>query len=404
MKFFTNIYARSYQKILYLFSAFINFREPTLIKGEKTIFDVPSLLKKNNRSKLLIVTDEILWSLGILKPLLNSLDKANFPYEVYHEVVSNPTTKNVEDGYKIYKKGNCDSLLAFGGGSAIDATKAIGIKVVKPNKTMNELKGVMKVRKNIPFMIAIPTTAGTGSETTVASVIVDKDKGDKYAINDPVLIPQIAILDPTLLVNLPKSITSTTGMDALTHAVEAFIGRSNTKRTKKYAIDATKLIFEYLEKSVNNPTNLEYRIKMQEASFEAGVAFTKAYVGTVHSLAHAIGGKYNIPHGLANSIILPITLKAYGKSADKKLAILAKNVGIAGNSNHDLAQKFIKRIEELNLRIGIENTFGKLIKEEDLDFLVNHAYKETVPLYPVPRILSKKELKNIYIELIKNSK
>jgi len=253
-------------------------------------------------------------------------------------------------------------------------------------------------------MVAVPTTAGTGSETTVAAVIVDSDKGDKYAINDPMLIPRVAVLDPTLLVGLPKHISSSTGMDALTHAVEAFIGHSNTKKTYRYGIEATQMIFNYLEKSVEEPKNLEYREQMIIASYKAGVAFTRAYVGTVHSLAHAIGGKYNVPHGLANAILLPKVLRAYGKSAEKKLAKLADSVGITGETVHEKAIKFIEQIEQMNKNMGVTNTFGHLIKEEDLDFLVKHAYKETVPVYPVPRILSLEEMKEIYRELMAEDK
>lgn len=393
-----NVFARCYQAVLWVTVHFIRFKEPEVISGKNVLSKVPEILTKNDKHAVLVVTDQQLFALGLLKPLFDALDKAKFKYAVYHDVVANPTVDNVEAGLKILKENHCDSIIAVGGGSAMDAAKTIAARAVK-NKPVNKMRGILKVRKKPLFLIATPTTAGTGSETTVCAVIVDKSKGDKYAINDPVLIPRIALLDPTLLVGLPKHISSSTGMDALTHAVEAYIGHANTHKTKIYGVEATKLVFEYLEKSVNEPTNFEYRRQMQIAAFKAGVAFTKAYVGDVHALAHAIGGKYNVPHGLANAIILPKVLKAFGKSAEKKLAKLADAVGIKGHDNHEKATLFIKEIEDMNARMGIVNTFGNLIKNEDLDYLVNHAYKEAVPLYPTPRILSRDELKAIYQEL-----
>lgn len=396
MSFFLNAYARSFQAMMWVASHFLSFKEPKVISGEGTMSKIPSLLKEKGKKNALIVTDSGLYQLGLYKHLIESFEKEGFAYAFYHEVVANPTVDNVEAGFRLFQKQKCDCLVALGGGSAMDCCKAIGARAVRPRKKVNQLRGQLHVRRRPPFMVAIPTTAGTGSETTVAAVIVDKQKGDKYAINDPVLIPRVAVLDPTLLVGLPARISSTTGMDALTHAIEAYIGHSNTRKTKRYAIDATKLIFEYLEKSVEEPTNLEYREKMQLASYKAGVAFTRAYVGIVHAIAHSLGGKYNVPHGLANAIILPVVLKAFGKSAEKKLAQLAVQVGLKGESNHELAQKFISSIEDMNKRMDITNTFSNLIDENDIPFLVNHAYKEGVPLYPTPKILSKQELTEIY--------
>lgn len=396
MGFFLNAYARTYQSIMWVATHFLRFPEPELYSGENSIKNIPSLLCKNNKKKPLIVTDQGLYKLGLHQKIVDELKNANIEYEIFFDVVANPTVDNVEQGLNIYNSKNCDCLIALGGGSAMDASKTIGGRVVRKNKQVNDLKGLLHVRKKLPFMIAIPTTAGTGSEVTAAAVIVDKKNNDKYAITDPILIPKVAILDPTFLVGLPKHISSTTGMDALTHAVEAYIGHSNTRKTKKYAVEAIQLIFEYLVKSVENPTNTLYREKMQIASYKAGLAFTRAYVGTVHALAHSLGGKYNIPHGLANSLILPIVLKAYGNKAEKKLAKLAKYISINCRNRNELALSFITEIENLNQKLEITNSFGNLIKDEDIPFLVEHAYKETVPLYPVPKILNKVELAVIY--------
>ena len=400
MGFLTNLYSRVFQAGMYIACNFLDFSEPEVISGENKLSIIPNLLKTKKKANVLIVTDEGIWKIGLIKPLIDALENDHFSYSVYHGVNANPTVDNVEEGLKLYLDNKCDCLVAVGGGSAMDCCKTIAARAVKPKQPVNKMKGLLKIGKKPAFMVAVPTTAGTGSETTVAAVIVDKTKGDKYAINDPKLIPPYAILDPTLLVGLPKHITTTTGMDALTHAIEAFIGHANTKKTYKYGIEATQLIFKYLEKSAEEPTNLEYRENMQIASYKAGVAFTRAYVGTVHALAHSLGGKYNVPHGLANAVILPKVLKTFGKKAVKKLAILADSIGIGENNSPSIKAKlFIEEIENMNKRMGITNTFGNLINDEDLDFLVNHAYKEGVPLYPTPRILSKSELRDIYIEL-----
>ncbi len=403
-KLLVNIWARIFQAVMWVACFLLPFRQPKVIKGADSIKKIPDILKEKGYKKALVVTDGMLWQIGLVKPLLEAFDKAKFPYEVYHDVVANPTITNCNEGYEVYAKGGCDCLVAVGGGSSMDACKGVGVRVAHPDKQIRDLKGLfirglLAVHKKIPFMIAVPTTAGTGSETTVAAVIVDKEFDDKYAINDPLLIPKMAILDPKLLVGLPKGVSSTTGMDALTHAVEAYIGHSNTRQTKKYGYEAVVAIFKYLEKSVAEPTNLEYREAMLEASYKAGVAFTRAYVGTVHSVAHSLGGKYNVAHGLANAVILPMMLREYGKNAEHKLAKLAKAVGIEGGCDHCLAEGFIEAIDKMNANMGITNSFGQLIKDEDIDFLAKHAYHETMPLYPVPRILSVEELKAFYKKL-----
>lgn len=265
---------------------------------------------------------------------------------------------------------------------------------------MDQLGGILKVWKKLPLLIAVPTTAGTGSETTLAAVIRNPVTKQKYAINDFPLIPRYAVLEPKVTLSLPANITSSTGMDALTHAVEAFIGGSTTKKTRKYALDATKLIFENLEEAVANGSNETARKNMLEASFYAGCAFTVSYVGYVHAIAHSLGGYYNTPHGLANAIILPHILKAYGSKAWKKLAKLAVAAGVAEESENIqvAAEKFIAAIEEKNKKFGIGTSFAE-INEEDIPALSKHADKEANPLYPVPVLWNAKELEHFYYEL-----
>ena len=261
-------------------------------------------------------------------------------------------------------------------------------------------QGLLKVGRKLPLLIAIPTTAGTGSEVTIASVITDSIKHHKYTILAFNLIPSIAVLDPKSTISLPPHLTATTGMDALTHAVEAYIGRSTTKDTRKKSIEAIKLIFENIEKAYLNGNDLEARSNMLKASYLAGIAFTKSYVGYVHAIAHSLGGQYNIPHGLANAVILPVVLKKYGKAIYKKLHNLAVEVGISQKDEkiEDSANKFIDAILMLNQKMNIPTSINE-IQEKDINVMVKHADKEANPLYPVPVLYGRNELKDIYIKL-----
>lgn len=398
-----NIYYRAYQFILRIAAYFLNIHEPKLISEVDGIKKIPSLLKENAKKHPLLVTDNGLFSLGMLEPIEKELKDAGIPYSVYHEVVANPTIGNVNAGLDIFKSDGCDSVIALGGGSAIDCAKTVAALATNKGKTVEKLKGLLHVHKRMPFFVAIPTTAGTGSETTLAAVIVNEVTHHKYAINDPHLIPDYAIHDPKLLTGLPQKITSTTGMDALTHAVEAYIGHSNTRKTKNAAIEATKLINENLFKSYEDGKNLEYRKNMQKASFLAGVAFTRAYVGYVHAIAHSLGGKYNVPHGLANAIILPYVLEDFGPKAYKKLAELSDSISLCEISatNEEKAKAFISWIRKLNASMNIPDKFDIPYNESDVEEMASHAIKEGNPLYPVPREFNLNEFKAIYRKVLK---
>ncbi|MBQ7308109.1 MAG: iron-containing alcohol dehydrogenase [Clostridia bacterium] len=399
---FLKTYSRIYQKILFVASNFLHWKIPQTIKGENSLASLAEVIKNKNFKKPMIVTDSFLDNIKIYEPLTNELEKLNIPYEIFNQVIPNPTVDNVNQLLNNFKSFNCDMFVAIGGGSCMDCAKACGALLVKPTKQLKDLKGILKVRKEIPTLICVPTTAGTGSEVTVAAVISDPKNNTKYAINDLVLTPKIAVLDPLLIVNLPKGMTATTGMDTLTHSIEAYIGKSNTKKTREYAKKSIKLLFDNLEKSYIDGSNLIVRQNMQESAFYGGLAFTRAYVGTVHALAHSLGGVYNVPHGLANAILLPVTLKAYGKSIYKPLSQLAELIGVSGINKKEKAEKFIQKIEDMNKNMGIPNKLSSdyQIKENDLDYLVEHSFKEINPLYPVPKILSKKELKEIYKSVI----
>ncbi len=391
------LYCRVYQKLFKLVSKVLPWRKPELLEGVSSLLKLPKLLKRNNISNALIVTDTVIASLGLLDQLLEGIEKEGIVYHIYDKTVPNPTVRNIEEALTIYKKNKCNGIIAFGGGSPMDCAKGVACRVARPDKRISQLRGVLTVRKKTPILIAIPTTAGTGSETTLAAVISNPKTHEKYAINDPVLIPSFAVLDPTITIGLPPQITSTTGMDALTHAVEAYIGQSNTRETKQMAVKATQLIFKNIKTAYRDGNNLVARGEMQKASFYAGVAFTRAYIGYVHAVAHTLGGFYGTPHGLANAVILPYVLELYGTSAQKALAELADSVGITGPAEPIgvKADKFIQAIKDLNREMKIPDKITG-IQEKDIPQMVERAYKESNPLYPVPRIMSKKEIEKIY--------
>ena len=263
------------------------------------------------------------------------------------------------------------------------------------------MKGVLKVLHRTPPLFAIPTTSGTGSEATIAAVITNSKTHEKYAINDTALIPHYAVLDPNLTLGLPKHITSTTGMDALTHAVEAYIGNSNTKETKKMSEDAIQLIIDNVYTAYTNGSDYNARENMQKASYFAGIAFTRAYVGNVHAIAHTLGGFYNTPHGLANAVILPYVLTAYGASAHRKLAELEQLVAGPDSQGtvEEQANRFIDRIIELNNKMNIPDKIQG-IEEKDIPLMVERAFHEANPLYPVPKIFTRQDFTEIYHEIM----
>lgn len=393
-------FIRIYQKILYFFTLFLKIREPKVLIGPEAIDNLPTLLDQLEKKKVLVVTDATISSLGLVDPLMTSLVLKRFPFALFNEVEVNPKITTIEKGLKIYLEEECDCVIALGGGSVMDCAKAIAARSSNLSQSVRDMHGLLKIRHKLPLLIAIPTTAGTGSEATLAAVVTDEEHQEKYSINDPKLVPEFAILDFTLLEKLPNHLVATTGMDALTHAVEAYIGRANTPKTRKFALSATKLIFENITKAATDGDNISYRSNMQIAAYQAGVAFTRAYVGTVHALAHGLGAFYNVPHGYANAIILPIVLKKYGHSAIKALSQLADAVSCPEKENEiEKAKWFIAQIENLNKLLGITNRFHDIIKENDIPRLANHAYKEAIPLYPTPKLFAKKELEELYQEI-----
>ncbi len=397
MNIFKKFYCRTYQTAFRIMLPILPYREPKILNNPEELCEV---LQKKKIEKVLLVTDEGICKLGLISKTVSALQEAGIEVTIFDKTVPNPTTKVVEEAYELYLQNDCQALIGFGGGSPIDCAKAVGVRVAKPKKPLSKLGGVLKVRKKIPLLIAVPTTAGTGSETTLASVITDSETRHKYAINDFPLIPRYAILDAELTVGLPKHITSTTGMDALTHAIEAYIGRSTTKHTRKCALEAIKLIFENLETAYNDGANLTARENMLHASYLAGVAFTQSYVGYVHAIAHSLGGAYDIPHGLANAVILPYVLKAFGRKIYKKLHKIGVFCGFFDETESiEVGAKIvIEKIEELSENMNIQKHIPE-IKESDIANLAKTAAAEANPLYPVPVIFDAKQLEKLYIKI-----
>ncbi len=399
---FKNAYYRTFQKTMKFAVNFLDWTPPHVLKGPGAIKELPALVKRQGLDNVLVVTDKGLMSLHLLDSLFEGLEALGINYTVFDSVQPNPTIYNVEDALKMYKDNNCQGFIAFGGGSPMDCAKVTAARVVCPKKTPSDMRGLLKIRKKLPPFFAVPTTAGTGSEVTIAAVISNPDTHEKNAINDPSLRPGFAILDPELTVGLPPHITSTTGMDALTHAVEAFIGHSNTKQTESDAKIATELVFKNIKAAYTDGSNLEARENMLVASYHAGLAFTRAYVGYVHAIAHNLGGMYGIPHGLANAVILPYVLDYFGETAYSRLAILADVAGVSGaaQGERDKAKNFIAAIRKLNAEMNIPDKFEQ-IKEEDIQLIAERALMEGNPLYPVPKIMDIEDCKALIRKLKK---
>lgn len=387
-------YCRIFQFCFKLALPILPYREPEILEDMEALAN--TLLRRDEK-RVLIVTDSGISALGLTKGLTEALERADIFYTIYDGTVPNPTIDNVEQARTVYLDNQCNAIIAFGGGSSIDCAKAVGARVAKPKKSVHKMQGLLKICKKLPTLVAVPTTAGTGSETTLAAVITDAETHHKYPINDFSLIPAYAVLDYRVTMGLPGKITATTGMDALTHAVEAYIGGSTTKLTRSMAEEAVCLIRDNLQQAYRHGEDIEARKNMLRAAYCAGVAFTRSYVGYVHGVAHSLGGQYGTPHGLANAVILPYFLQEYGASCEKRLGRLARKCKIAkeGSTDHEASETFIAWVKEMNEAMDIPRTLEN-IKEEDIPKMAENADKESNPLYPVPRLMDAEELAVMY--------
>ena len=390
-------WCRCFQLAFRLAMPLMPYREPERFES---IQSLSPLLERLGIRSILLVTDRPLREAGVTRPLEELLERSGVRCAVYDGTRANPTVRNVEEARERYLAEDCQGLIAFGGGSSMDCAKAVGARIVYPRRSVNQMKGLLRVLRRLPPLIAIPTTAGTGSEVTVTAVITDSLRKHKYTMNNFTMIPHYAVLDPAVTRTLPPHLTAATGMDALTHAVEAYIGGSTTRETRRLALQAVRLVFENIEAAYRNGEDLEARKNMLHAAHIAGIAFSKSYVGYIHAVAHSLGGQYNIPHGLANAVLMPIVLEAYGPCVHQKLWALGRAAGVVSKSDPfpEGARAFIGAIRDLNDRMGLPRSL-KGIQKADIPAMARHAAREANPLYPVPRLMDAKELEQFYYKV-----
>lgn len=392
------MYCRTFQTAFKVAIPVLPYRSPQILHS---VEEIPALLAERNITRVMVVTDGFLHRSKKLEPMKTALENAGICCTIYDEVVPNPTIRNVEIARILYIENGCQALIGFGGGSAIDCAKAVGARIARPGLTIPRMKGILKIIRPIPYLIAVPTTAGTGSEVTLATVITDDINYHKFPISDFPLIPRAAVLDPEMTRSLPAHLTATTGMDALTHAIEAYIGHSTTKETRADALAACKLIAENLEIAFENCNNMEARTNMLKASFYAGRAFSKSYVGYCHAVAHSLGGQYHIPHGLANAVLLPYVLSAYGHSIDREALEICQAMNIPA-TEENAATRLVARICRMNAHMGIPTKLDG-IRAEDIPHLAKMAAREANPLYPVPKLMTTGELEQFYYDVMEES-
>lgn len=356
-----------------------------LIIGPGRLYDVAGLLRDEGVRCVMVVTTAGFVRRGLIPSFAKDLMTHGIATAVFSDVEPDPDLECVTQAAAFYRSHGCEAMVAIGGGSVMDCAKAAGALVARPGKSVIDLMGTMKIRRPIPYLVAVPTTAGTGSEVTAAAVVTDPERQRKYALADLSLIPDVAVLDPNLLLGLSPEMTAYSGMDALTHAVEAYINRFGSHEAHKNAREAVALIFEHLKPSYDDGDNAMHRENMLVASYCAGIAFSNAMVGYVHAIAHGIGGRYHVQHGLANAVLLPVVLQEYGPAAEKCLAELAEVIGLGGRDDHEMAQRFIERVRELGESVGIPSTIPE-IQLADIPELAAGAEAEGNPAYPVPEI------------------
>ncbi|GAV23016.1 L-threonine dehydrogenase [Carboxydothermus pertinax] len=373
------------------------YMPPVSFMGIGCLNEAGKEVKKLGFKKALIVTDKVLVQIGLVNKLTKILDNEGIEYVIFDETKPNPTVKNVEDGLKMLKENNCDFIISFGGGSPHDCAKGIGL-VATNGGSIKDYEGVNKSAKPILPLVAINTTAGTASEMTRFSIITDEDRHVKMAIVDWHVTPTIAVNDPELMIDMPKSLTAATGMDALTHAIEAYVSTDATPVTDAAALMAIELIFKYLKRAVENGKDIEARDKMAYAEYLAGVAFNNAGLGYVHAMAHQLGGFYDLPHGVCNAVLLP-HVQAYNLHVvPERFIDIAKAMGInvENLSAKEAGEKVLEAIKALSKEIGIPSGLKELgVKEEDIKTLSENALKDACGLTN-PKQASLEEIMTIF--------
>jgi len=381
-----------YQQALRIYVSLFRIKTTEIIHKAGAAKEMGSFLHQKGYTRVLVITDNVLMNLGLLSPMLNSLKKQGLFFALYSDVVPNPTIANIDAAKALYTQHGCQAIVAFGGGSVIDCAKMTGVTALTGKRVRRYDLMIPMIPKMAP-LIAVPTTAGTGSEVTLSAVVTDESRHKKMAITDAKLAPDVAVLDAELMVGLPKSITAATGIDALTHAVEAFVGNWKFKVTDDYAVKTVVQVFKYLKRAYDDGSDIEARHEMAIGATYGGYAFRTAGVGYVHGIAHRLSELYGVPHGLANAIVLPHVLHHSFNAIYKKLADLSKKAGLADASQDDkrIAEDFITKIETLNASLGIPQ-YADAIRQGDIPLIAKRAIGEANKTYPVPDVMTKKQM------------
>ncbi|MBE6814585.1 MAG: lactaldehyde reductase [Ruminococcaceae bacterium] len=346
--------------------------------GKGAIAEIPNELKARGYKKVFVCTDPDLIKFGVAAKVTDVLAEASVPYEIFSNIKANPTIENVLDGVKAFKDSKADSIVAIGGGSAMDTAKAIGIIIENPEfSDVRSLEGVAPTKNHATFTIAVPTTAGTAAEVTINYVITDVEKKRKFVCVDVHDIPEIAVVDPDMMASMPKGLTAATGMDALTHAIEGYITKGAWEMTDMFHLKAIELISKHLRGACENTA--EGREGMALAQYIAGQGFSNVGLGIVHSMAHGLGALYDTPHGVANAIILPTVMEYNAECTGEKYRDIAKAMGVKGTETMTIEgarTAAIAAVKKLAVDVGIPEDLKEIVKEEDIQFLAESAYAD----------------------------
>lgn len=385
---------RTFQTIFRMALPFLPYRQPKLLGRLR---DIAPLLRQKKISSVLLIADEGLRELELTAPLEKSLERAHISCAIHVQRNPIPTISDIESAHKLYIKSGAKAIIAIGGGASIDCAKVAGARIARPTLSVAQMSGLLRIRRRTPMLIAIPSVAGTGSEATLDAVITSDEHRHPYTILDFSLIPEYNVFDAQLSVHLSPQNTAINAMDALTHAIEAYIGRSTSRFSRKMAEEAVMLLSRNMRAAYENGGNLRIRQRMLRAAYCAGVTFTRSYVGYVHAIAHTLSDQYGIEHGLANAVVLPHMLRHYGLSCSGKLARLAYNADLVSHNVDEnvAARRFIRWIEKTNKTFGFPAGFSQ-IREEDIPEMAKTAAKEANPLYPVPQLMDASELEVVY--------
>jgi len=378
------------------------FLPSNLIFGVGTVEKVGEKTKELGKSRALIITDKGIVGAGLLERVLTPLEQAGVQAHIFDQIEPNPRDHTVVKAFEFGKKKKCELIIGLGGGSPIDAAKAVGVLMSNPGPLQDYLRGTA-VKNPLPPLIAIPTTAGTGSEVTQFSVVTDTERSFKTGIGSPLLMPKVAIVDPSLMESMPPSLAAATGMDALTHAIEAFVSVNSQPFSDAMALHAIRLIGTYLRPSVANGSDQEARSQMAMASTLAGVAFSNAGVGLVHAMSHPLGGRFDVPHGVGNAILLPFVMQFNLIARLERFGQVAQALGekVEKLSAVGAGKKAVEAVMQLSADIGIPGHLsGVSVKAEGLPLVAADALNMKRAISSNPRVVKQEEIEKLYREAL----